>query len=296
MASGRVLMVQGSASCVGKTVLVALLCRLFRRAGLSVAPFKAQNMTRETARTACGGEIAVAQAVQAAAAGLSPTADMNPVVLLPVPGSPLRLLVRGRPAGRLEPTAYVAQLPRLREVVATSLARLRISHDLVVIEGAGSPVDTPLPADDLANMGLAAKADARVLLVADVDRGGAAAAVVGTLVLLGEADRARVGGIVLNRLRGEPTAFVPERARLAQLTGRPVLGVVPHLGRVALPPEDGLDADETDAAGGPGRPAAGTTPRLIEAECDRLADLVAPHLELDRIGDLCGLPRGVARC
>lgn len=289
MGLGRVLMLQGTGSSVGKTLLCVALLRLFRRAGLAVAPFKAQNTTRETARAACGGEIAVAQAVQAAAAGLAPTVDLNPVVLRPSSTGPLRLLVHGQPAGTLEPADYAAALPRLRAVAAASLARLRARYDLVVIEGAGSPVETPCPADDLANMGLAALAGAPVLLVADVDRGGAAAAIVGTLVLLGEADRARVAGLLLNRLRGEPGAFAPEASRLARAAGRPVFGVVPHLGPVALPAEDGLDNDEGQPAGAR-RLSAEAAPGLIEAECDRLADLVAPHLALDRIAALCRLP------
>ncbi|HEX9818012.1 MAG TPA: cobyric acid synthase [Methylomirabilota bacterium] len=236
-------MLQGTSSGVGKSVLAAAFCRLFARAGYRVAPFKAQNMSLNAAVTADGGEIGRAQAAQAEAAGIEPTVDMNPILLKPEGDDLSQLVVRGRAAGRVRFRDYRVWQPGLAPVVAQSLARVRAAHDVVVIEGAGSPAEINLRDADLVNMHVARLAGAPVLLVGDIDRGGVFAALVGTLALLVPADRARVAGLVINRLRGDLAVLGPGLDELRALTGVPVLGVVPWIEERLVPPEDSLDLD-----------------------------------------------------
>jgi adenosylcobyric acid synthase len=199
--------------------------------------------------TADGGEIGRAQAVQAVAAGIEPTVDMNPILLKPEADARSQVVVRGRAVGSLDWQGYGRLAPTLWPVVAESLARLRGAHDLVLIEGAGSPAEINLDWD-LVNMRVAAAAAAPVLLVGDIDRGGVFAALVGTLALLAPEDRARVAGLVINRFRGDPCVLASGLDLLAARTGVPVLGVVPHLGEAPVPEEDSLglaDRDPGDA-------------------------------------------------
>lgn len=242
-------MVQGTASGAGKSLLVTALCRILARHGHRVAPFKAQNMSLNAAVTRDGGEIGRAQASQAEAAGIEPTVDMNPILLKPEGDDCSQLVVRGRACGRVSWAAYRALLPGLRDEVAGALARLRREHDVLVIEGAGSPAEINLRDADLVNMPVARLADAPVLLVGDIDRGGVFAAFVGTLALLPLADRGRVAGLVVNRFRGDAAILRPGLVELQALTGVPVLGVVPWLADHGLPAEDSLDLDGRGARG-----------------------------------------------
>jgi adenosylcobyric acid synthase len=235
-------MVQGTASGVGKSLLAAALCRIFARAGYRVSPFKAQNMSLNAAVAADGGEIGRAQAVQAAAAGVEPTVDMNPILLKPEADDRSQLVVHGRAVASLDWPEYQRRAPTLWPVIVDSLERLRRSSDLVVIEGAGSPAEINLSCD-LANMRVAAAVDAPVVLVGDIDRGGVFAALVGTLALLTPADRARVSALIVNRFRGDPRVLSPGVDLLVARTGVPVLGVVPHLGAAPIPEEDSLVLD-----------------------------------------------------
>jgi adenosylcobyric acid synthase len=243
MTLARCLMVQGTASGVGKSLLVAALCRIFARQGCRVAPFKSQNMALNAAVTADGGEIGRAQAAQADAAGVEATVDMNPILLKPEGEDRSQVVVRGVPIGSLTFRDYGRLRSTLLAVVEDSLTRLRQAHDLVVIEGAGSPAEINLSAGEIVNMRIARLANAPVLLAGDIDRGGLLAAFVGTLALLEPDDRARVSGFLVNKFRGDLELLTPGLEALTARTGVPVLGVVPYLEAGLVPAEDSLDLD-----------------------------------------------------
>jgi adenosylcobyric acid synthase len=233
-----VVMIQGTASSAGKSTLVAGLCRLLSQRGLRVAPFKAQNMSNNAAVCSDGGEIGRAQFAQAIAAHIEPTVDMNPILLKPQGGSS-QLIVRGQVQGVVTAQMYWRERrQQLWPVVVEALDRLRASYDLVIAEGAGSPAEINLRDRDIVNMRVALHADADVLLVADIDRGGAFAALLGTWQWLAPEERALVRGFILNKFRGDPTLLAPAPALLEAKTGIPVIGVVPFLSDLRLPEED----------------------------------------------------------
>jgi adenosylcobyric acid synthase len=234
------LLVAGTGSDAGKSVLVAGLCRWLARRGVKVAPFKAQNMSLNSFVTLDGAEIGRAQAMQAAAAGIEPTADMNPVLLKPGSDRRSQVVVLGHPEAEADAVGYRSHAPRLRQVALDSLARLRDAYDVVICEGAGSPAEINLRDTDVANMGLARAAGLPVIVTGDIDRGGVFAAMYGTLALLAPDDQALISGFVINKFRGAPELLDSGLAMLRRLTGRPVYGVLPWQEGLWLDAEDSL--------------------------------------------------------
>jgi adenosylcobyric acid synthase len=243
----QTLMVQGTSSGAGKSLLVAALCRIYARRGVRVLPFKAQNMSNNAAVTAAGEEIGRAQALQAQAAGVEPRVEMNPILIKPVTTTRAEMMVLGRRNPALSALPAAERTAALERIVHESLATLRREADVVIIEGAGSPAEINLR--DTVNMAVARHAGAPVLLVADIDRGGAFAALYGTWALLPGEDRARLAGFVLNRFRGDASLLSPGPEILLQRTGVPTLGVVPYL-RLDLPEEDAAAVPDRGTGGG----------------------------------------------
>jgi adenosylcobyric acid synthase len=240
------LMVQGTTSDAGKSVLVAGLCRCYRRRGLKVVPFKPQNMALNSAVTADGGEIGRAQAVQAQACGLAPTVDMNPVLLKPNTDRGAQVIIHGHAVGNMDAVAYHDYKRTAGTAVLESHARLCNGFDRVIVEGAGSPAEINLREHDIANMGFAEAVDCPVILVADIDRGGVFAHLVGTLALLSPSEQARVAGFVVNRFRGDAALLKPGLDWLERETGKPVLGVLPYLQGLHLEAEDAVSVQQTE--------------------------------------------------
>lgn len=262
----RTLMVQGTASSVGKSLIVTALCRLFRQRGFRVAPFKSQNMALNSFVTADGAEIGRAQAVQAESAGIAPSVEMNPILLKPEGDTRSQVVIMGRPAGSFTFSEYHQRKPELIRIIADCLARLCAAYDIVVIEGAGSPAEINLAAHDIVNMHVAEAARAPVILTGDIDRGGVFAQFVGTMDLLEPAHRARIAAFLINKFRGDTTLLKPGFAYLTDRFGIPVIGVVPYIPRLRIADEDSVALEDRL-----GRPAA--SPTQLEIAVVRL-----PHI------------------
>ena len=243
MGKSKVIMVQGTASNAGKSVLVAALCRIFAQDGLRAAPFKAQNMSLNSAVTPDGLEIGRAQAVQAEAAGIPAMVEMNPLLLKPEADNRSQVVVMGKPLDVDSARDYYARRANLWPVVTQALDTLRAQFDVVVIEGAGSPAEINLRDYDIVNMRVARHAEAPVLLVGDIDRGGVLASLVGTMTLLEPEERERVKAFVINKFRGDVTLLDPALEMLRERTGVAVAGVVPYFTDIEIPEEDSVVLD-----------------------------------------------------
>ncbi|MBK1649884.1 cobyric acid synthase CobQ [Rhabdochromatium marinum] len=279
----RTLMIQGTTSDAGKSVLVTGLCRVLRRRGVRVAPFKPQNMALNSAVTAEGGEIGRAQAVQAQACGLAPSVDMNPVLLKPNTDRGAQVIVQGRAIGNMDAMAYQDYKAVAREAVLAAHARLCAQYELILVEGAGSPAEINLRDQDIANMGFAEAVDCPVLLVADIDRGGVFAQLVGTLDLLAPSEQARLRGFVINRFRGARALLEPGLDWLHARTQRPVLGVLPYLNNWQLDAEDAVATEQA--------PKPQATLRVVVPQLARISN----HTDCDPLRlhpqvDLCYVP------
>ncbi|MCJ2080454.1 cobyric acid synthase [Methylobacterium sp. J-090] len=244
----RAIMIQGTGSDVGKSLVVAGLCRAFVRRGLTVRPFKPQNMSNNAAVTAEGGEIGRAQALQARAAGVAPSVHMNPVLLKPQSETGSQIVVQGRMVGQATARDYQGWKPRLLAAVLESFSHLKAQADLVVVEGAGSASEVNLRAGDIANMGFARASNTPVILLGDIDRGGVIASLVGTKAVIDPDDAAMIRGFLVNRFRGDPSLFSDGMALIAAHTGWPSLGLIPHFPQAArLPAEDVLGLAGSEA-------------------------------------------------
>lgn len=263
---GRAIMVQGTSSSVGKSVVACALCRIFRQDGYSVAPFKSQNMSNNSCVVPGGGEIGWAQWAQAEAAGVDPSVLMNPILLKPKGDMTSQVVFKGRPAGDFEAVQYRREfVPRALPIVGECLEELLGSHDVVVIEGAGSPAEVNLKDTDIVNMRIAMMAGAPVLLVADIDRGGVFASIIGTLELLEEDERDMVAGFIINKFRGNKDLLLPGLDFLEKRTCRPVLGVIPFLESHDIPEEDAVVLEEAlSGAASPALPSVTPGPAVEE--------------------------------
>lgn len=261
--SARTLMIQGSSSSAGKSLLVTALCLIYARRGVRVAPFKAQNMSNNAAVCADGGEIGRAQALQAAASHLEPTVDMNPVLIKPEADSRSQVILMGRPWQTLEAKNYYERKAFLWTHVTEAMDHLRDEYELVIIEGAGSPAELNLREGDIVNMAVARYARSPVLLVGDIDRGGIFAQLLGTLWLLEPEERALVHGFLVNKFRGDLSLF-DDGIRILEQKGQiPVLGVIPYLKGLSLPDEDAVSIE--------------TLPRSPQPASDSITDIAVVH-------------------
>ncbi|MCW3000104.1 MAG: cobyric acid synthase [Solirubrobacterales bacterium] len=248
------LLVAGTHSDAGKSLVTAGLCRWLRRQGVSVAPFKAQNMALNSVVARGGFEIGRAQAMQATAAGIEPEVAMNPILIKPSGERHSQVIVMGKPYADVSAGSYQDLKDELRPVVADALADLRARYDVVICEGAGSPAEINLRAADLTNMGLARAADLPVILVGDIDRGGVFASLLGTVAALAPEDQRHIAGFVINKFRGDASILAPGLEQITGLTGRPILGVLPFVENLSIDAEDSLaiEAPRADVAGAGG--------------------------------------------
>ncbi|WP_313476802.1 cobyric acid synthase [Stutzerimonas kunmingensis] len=277
------LMVQGTTSDAGKSTLVTALCRWLVRQDVAVVPFKPQNMALNSAVTADGGEIGRAQAVQAQAANLAPHTDMNPVLLKPNSDIGAQVIIHGRAVTSMDAVAYHDYKRVALQAVLDSHRRLSAAYRVVMVEGAGSPAEINLRAGDIANMGFAEAVDCPVILIADIDKGGVFAHLVGTLALLSDSEQARVQGFVINRFRGDIALLQPGLDWLEQRTGKPVLGVLPYLMDFHLEAEDAIDVRQSGKAGDALKVVVPVLPRISNhTDFDPLR--LHPQVDLQFVG------------
>jgi len=275
------IMIQGTTSSAGKSMMAMALCRIFTKDGYNVCPFKSQNMSREFTYTEDLKKISVAQEIQAIAAGKSPHTDMNPILLVPDTNTGSKVLLHGEEVGLMEAREYFEYRKSLKETVRSTYDELHRSHDIVVIEGAGSPAEINLRQDDIVNMGMAEMADAPVLLVTDIDRGGAFAALYGTVMLLEPHERRRIKGLIINKFRGDASLLDSGIKILEEKLCIPVLGIVPYA-EIQIADEDSIvDGSKKEFHGESGIDS-------LQMEIDRFSEIVRDSLDMDYIYSLLG--------
>ncbi|MDR0459667.1 MAG: cobyric acid synthase [Coriobacteriales bacterium] len=284
------LMIQGTMSNAGKSIVVTGLCRVFYQDGYKVAPFKSQNMSSNSFTTEDGLEMALAQAIQAEAAGLTPSVLMNPILLKPAGNMETQAIVNGQNRGSLAALDYTAYRKSLIPEIMRAYNSLASDFDIVVIEGAGSPAEINLRENDIVNMGLAELTDANVLLVGDIDPGGVFAQLVGTLVLLEEQERARVKGLIINKFRGDFELLKPGLRMLEERAQKPVVGTLPYLD-IDIEDEDSLSARTKHRDSEPSsQQAEAGSPDYQQAQYNILAAAIREHLDMEFIYSLLDLP------
>lgn len=279
------IMIQGTTSSAGKSMTAMALCRIFTEDGYNVYPFKSQNMSREYSFTPEGKKISVAQAIQAVAAGKKPQVNMNPILLVPDTNTGSQVIVQGQEMGLMEAREYFNYRKTLKKSIMETYEKIQNENDIVVIEGAGSPAEINLRQDDIVNMGMAEMADAPVLLVTDIDRGGAFAALYGTVMLLEPEERNRIKGMIINKFRGDKTLLDPGIEMIQEKLGIPVVGVVPYT-VMDIADEDsiieGKEKSEFDIE----------DIERLESEIDRFSQVVRESLDMDYIYSLVGVNNG----
>lgn len=276
------IMVQGTTSSAGKSILCTALCRIFKQDGVKVYPFKSQNMSSKYHKTKDGKMIAIAQALQAWAAGLEPHETMNPILLVPNSDLSSTLIINGDDSGSTTSAEYFRDKAVLREMITERYTEIESLNELVIIEGAGSPAEINLNKDDIVNMGMAKIADAPVLLITDIDRGGSFAAVYGTVMLLKQEDRKRIKGIVFNKFRGDISLLEPGIEMVEKLIDIPVVGIIPYID-LNIADEDTLTDKTKKCEDGL------QTSDELEKELEKLAEVVRANIDMDIIYKLAGI-------
>lgn len=291
------IMLQGTASSVGKSILTATLCRILKQDGYNVAPFKSQNMSSKSIFIKDNKEISIAQAIQAEAAMIEPTSNMNPILLKPMSDIGSLVILNGKPMKNMNAVEYHNKKPELRGIIKEAYDRLDSSFEAIVIEGAGSPAEINLRENDIVNMGLAELVDAPVILIGDIDRGGVFAAIYGTIMLMSEDERKRIKGFIINKFRGDVELLKPGIKMIEELVNKPCLGVIPYI-QVNLEEEDSLvDSNkctreslfqqlnmEEESSLNQHR-----YKELRNNEFERLADIVRNSADIEKIKEIMGL-------
>ncbi len=284
------IMVQGTCSAAGKSVLVAGICRLLRRRNINAVPFKAQNMSLNSHVTDDGGEMGIGQLFQAEAAGVEPDVRMNPVLLKPRGEKGSQMIINGEPRKDLKAAEFHEYKPQLKSVIHEAYSQLAAEHEVVVLEGAGSPAEINMQDRDIANMGMARMVSAPVLLVGDIERGGVFASLYGTVELLPPEDRKRIKALIINKFHGRKELLNSGLDQLEEMMDIPFMGVLPYID-LALDDEDSLSQRlSSSPSGEEGRTDAQdcNERQLREKEYEKLADMLEEHLDLELLGDIIG--------
>lgn len=280
------IMIQGTTSSAGKSLMCTGLCRIFKQDGYKVYPFKSQNMSTRFHLTNEGYKVSTAQALQAISAGLEPHPDMNPILLIPKSNVGSMVVIKGEEKQHMEAVEYFQFKNELKPMILDTYRKIEAENDIVVIEGAGSPAEINLKQNDIVNMGMAEMADASVLLVADIDRGGVFASLYGTVMLLEPHERARIKGLIINKFRGDKTLLDSGIKMIEDLLNIPVVGTIPYT-KLELVDEDSLVDYEKECNTNP------QTPEEMERELDKLASILRENMDLEYIYNIMDMsPKG----